>query len=178
MPTVAVGVRRRSDNRVAMIYLILKLIHVLAVIMFVGNISVGVFWKAIADKTKDPRVITHTIEGITRADRIFTIPGIVLLLIGGFGAAAVSRIPIFSTGWTLWGLILLVIAGAAFGPLARAQRQIASLGQAAKSPTAFDWAAYGRLSRVWRSWGLIALLAPLLAVVLMVLKPALPAFHG
>ncbi|MBC5826639.1 MAG: DUF2269 domain-containing protein [Candidatus Eremiobacteraeota bacterium] len=156
----------------------MKLIHVLAVIMFVGNISVGVFWKAVADRTKDPKVIAHTMGAIRRADRIFTIPGVILLFIAGLGAAAVARIPVLSTGWTLWSLGLLIIAGLAFGPVARTQRKIAALTSGAGRSAAFDWTAYSRLSRLWRSWGLVALAAPIIAVALMVLKPALPAFHA
>lgn len=34
-------------------YHILKLIHVAAVIIFLGNIITGLFWKAHADRTKD-----------------------------------------------------------------------------------------------------------------------------
>jgi len=40
-----------------------------------------------------------------------------------------------------------------------------------------DWDRYEALSRRWNVFGLIALVAPLFAVALMVLKPALPAFH-
>jgi uncharacterized membrane protein len=88
------------------VYLALKFIHVLAVIMFVGNITVGIFWKSIADKTKDPRIIAHTIAGIIGADRWFTMPGVILLLIGGIGAAVVGQIPILGTGWILWAIVL------------------------------------------------------------------------
>ena len=56
-------------------YLIWKLIHVTAVILFLGNIITGLFWKAHADRSRDVRFIAHTMEGIIRADRWFTIPG-------------------------------------------------------------------------------------------------------
>ena len=53
-----------------MLYLVLKAIHVLAVVAFLGNITVGVFWKAFADRTGNAAVMAHTIDGIVRADRI------------------------------------------------------------------------------------------------------------
>ena len=43
-----------------------------------------------------------------------------------------------------------------------------------KITPAFDWKAYHALSRSWMIWGAIATLAPLLALGLMVHKPALP----
>ncbi len=158
-------------------YLALKLVHVAAVIVFVGNITVGIFWKAIADRTRDPRIIAHTMEGIIQADRVFTIPAIIVLLIGGFGAAGVGNIPILSTGWILWGLGLFSIAGIAFGPLSRTQRMLAAEARSGTSGGNMDWTRYEALSNRWNILGLIALVTPILAVVLMVLKPMLPAFH-
>jgi uncharacterized membrane protein len=153
-------------------YLIFKLVHVLAVIAFVGNITVGLFWKRFADDTKDQAIIAHTIDGIIRSDRIFTIPGVILVIIGGFGAAIVGRYPILSTGWLLWGIILFVISGMAFGPVARSQREMLAAAKAG------NWDLYHQLSKSWDFWGSIALLTPLLAAAIMIVKPALPAFHG
>jgi uncharacterized membrane protein len=158
-------------------YLVLKFVHVIAVIVFVGNISVGVFWKTIADKTKDPRIIAYTIAGIIGADRVFTIPAIFLILIGGFGAASIGQYPILGTGWILWGLILFVIAGIGFGPVSRSQRQLRDIADAGVTSGTMDWTRYEQISAVWNLWGTIALIAPIIAVALMVLKPALPAFH-
>ena len=49
-----------------------KLISLLAVIIFLGNIITGLFWMRIAVKTKDVRIIHHTMNGIIMADRYFT----------------------------------------------------------------------------------------------------------
>ena len=152
-------------------YLALKLVHLIGVVLFLGNITVGVFWKAYADRSKNPVIMAYTMDGIIRADRLFTIPGILILLIGGFGAAGVGGIPILSTGWILWSLIALILSGLAFGPLSRTQRQLAA---AAKSSNIQE---YERLSKGWNLWGSIALLLPAIAFVFMILKPALPAFH-
>ena len=59
-----------------------KLIHVLAVIIFLGNIITGLFWMRIAVKTKDLRIIHHTMNGIIMADRYFTIPGVIVITVG------------------------------------------------------------------------------------------------
>jgi uncharacterized membrane protein len=156
-------------------YLILKLIHVLAVIVFVGNITVGILWKQRADATRDPRIIAYAVSGIISADRVFTIPAIVVLLLGGFGAAAIGHINPLTTGWVLWGLCLFIIAGICFGPISRTQRKMLALAEAGVASGSMDWPAYERYDRSWSILGGIATLAPILAVAVMVLKPALPA---
>ncbi len=151
-------------------YLILKLFHVAGVVLFLGNITVGVFWKAYADGKRNMAIMAHTIDAIIKADQIFTIPGIIILLVGGFGAAFVGSIPILSTGWVLWGLIAFVLAGLAFMPLSRTQRQLSVAAHAG------NLEEYERLSKGWNFWGFVALILPITAFVLMILKPAVPAF--
>jgi uncharacterized membrane protein len=48
-------------------YLASKLLHVFAVVLFLGNITIGVFWKLFGDRTRDPRIIAHTMAGIIEA---------------------------------------------------------------------------------------------------------------
>lgn len=152
-------------------YLALKLMHLAGVVLFLGNIIVGVFWKAYADSSRSTAVMAFTMDAIIRADRIFTIPGLVLLLAGGLGAAFAGNIPILSTGWLLWGIIALTLSGIAFGPLSRVQRALAAAAHAG------NLEAWERLSKGWNLWGTLALAFPIIAFVLMILKPALPAFH-
>ncbi len=156
-------------------YLFLKLIHLTGVMMFLGNITVGVFWKNAADKTGDPAVMAYTMRSIILADRIFTIPGVIVILAGGIGTAVVGNIPILGTGWILWAIVLFVIAAFAFAPLARVQHELVAAAQEAQQGGGL--ARYQQLSGGWNLWGTIALVAPLIAFVIMVLKPALPAFH-
>jgi uncharacterized membrane protein len=153
-------------------YLIWKLVHVAGVVLFLGNITVGVFWKAYADRTGNSAIMANTMDGIIAADKIFTIPGIVILLVGGIGAAVVGHIPILSTGWLLWGIVAFILAGVAFGPLSRAQRKISVAAHAG------NFQEYEELSKGWTFWGSLALIFPIIAFVLMILKPALPAFGG
>jgi uncharacterized membrane protein len=154
-----------------MLYVILKLVHVAGVILFLGNITVGVFWKSHADRSGNAAIMASTMDGIIAADKIFTIPGIVILLIGGVGAALVGHIPFLSTGWLLWGIVAFILAGLAFGPLSRVQRKISVAAHAG------NFQEYEELSKGWNVWGTIALVLPIIAFVLMILKPSLPAFH-
>ena len=75
-----------------MVYLILVLVHVITVIIFLGNITITPFWKANAEKKKDRLMIFNAWEGIIKADRLFTMPGVVLLLIFGIGGALPDRV--------------------------------------------------------------------------------------
>jgi uncharacterized membrane protein len=158
-------------------FLWFKLVHIVAVIVFLGNISIGIFWKNIADRSGDPRIMAHTIRGIILADRLFTIPAIFVIVAGGVATAIAEQIPILSTGWILWAIVLFVIAGIAFAPVARLQRELESVANDGARSGTLDEARYRGISASWNMWGLIALLAPVGAVVLMVLKPLLPAFH-
>jgi uncharacterized membrane protein len=58
-------------------YLLIKLLHITAVIAFIGNIAAGRFWHAHAARTRDPKLLAHTMDGIIRSDRLFTVPGVV-----------------------------------------------------------------------------------------------------
>jgi uncharacterized membrane protein len=81
-----------------MSYLILKLLHILSVITFVGNITTGVFWGARTHGTRDLRLIASTFDGISRSDRWFTMPGVIGVLVTGIAAAIVGGLPILGTG--------------------------------------------------------------------------------
>jgi uncharacterized membrane protein len=152
-------------------YLWLKLVHILAVVMFIGNIVTGVFWHRHALKTRDRRLIAHGMDGVIRSDRLFTMPAVLVILASGILAAIQGGFPILGTGWILWTIVLFVIAGLVFGmrlgPLQRRMRDLAQAGGA------FDLDAYHRLSRQWEFWGAVATGAPLIGLGLMVLKPAL-----
>jgi uncharacterized membrane protein len=155
-----------------MIYLSLKFLHIVGAILFLGNITTAAFWKAHADKTRDPKIIAHALEGVVRADRIFTMPGVIIILVAGFAAALIARLPLLRTAWVGGGIALFAITAIIFmarvGPL---QRRMLALARASGIEQSFDWAAYEKLSRSWAIWGSIALLVPLLAAALMVFKP-------
>ena len=156
-----------------MIYLSLKFLHIVGAILFLGNITTGVFWKAHADRSRDPRIIAHALDGIIRSDQLFTMPGVIMIVAAGFAAAIVGGIPLLRTEWLAGGILLLTIAGIAFGSrVAPLQRQLRDLARANTDPATFDWPAYERLSRAWAIWGAIALLTPLVAAALMVFKPS------
>jgi len=160
----------------SLLYLIFKTLHVLSAIVFLGNITTGLLWKRRADRTRDVRIVRHVAEGIIVADRRFTIPGVIGLVVFGFGAAGVGGLPLLRTGWILWAVVLFILSGVVFmAGLVPIQRRLAAVAASGEQAGTMDWGAYERLSRAWDAWGAVALLAPVLAAILMIFKPALPA---
>jgi uncharacterized membrane protein len=112
----------------SLVYFALKTLHILAVVLFLGNIITGLFWKIHGDRTGDPRIMAHTLDGIIRADRWFTIPGVVLIVVFGMWGAVVGGFPILGTGWILHSIILFTISGLAFmAQVAPLQRRLRAL---------------------------------------------------
>jgi len=64
-------------------YLWLKSLHLLGVVMFLGNIIVTGWWKFMADRTKNPVIIAFAQRQVTLTDWIFTAGGVILVLAGG-----------------------------------------------------------------------------------------------
>ena len=144
----------------------MKLLHVVFVIVFMGNIIVSIFWKIFADKTGNQQIIAFTLKSIIRNDRFLTMPGVIGLIIFGFGAQGIGHIPI-TTGWILWPIILVVISGAAFmAKVVPIQKKLLKLAESGS----FNKSEYETLSKEWTIWGMIATIIPVIAVIIMVLK--------
>lgn len=152
------------------IYALLKLIHIFAVIIFLGNIITGLYWMKKADRTNNLSIISFTMKGIISSDKLFTIPGVVVITIGGFSAAIYGGIPILKTGWIFWSLVLFILSGLIFSwKLAPLQRKIYQLIKKADA-NAFNQVLYHSYLKQWERWGLAAMLSPLGALILMVMK--------
>jgi len=152
-----------------MVYAFLKLLHIFAVIIFMGNIFTGLFWMHIAVKSKDPKIISHSIKGVIKSDRLFTIPGVIFITLGGFMAAISGRLPLLHTGWIFWSIVLFSISGLAFAwKVAPLQKKIKNL--TSNHSGDFDWTFFKKVYSQWELWGLFSLLTPFAALVMMVLK--------
>jgi len=154
-------------------YLLLKLLHIAAVIAFLGNIATGLFWHAHAARTRDPGLLAHAMDGIIRSDRLFTVPGVIVIIVSGVAAAIHANLPLLRTDWILWTLVAFSVSGLVFQfrvvPL---QRRLRTLAEAGARSGAFDYAMYRNLAVRWEAWGAVALLTPVAGLVLMVLKPS------
>lgn len=152
--------------------LALKLLHIAAVVLFLGNIVTGLFWHAHAARTRDPHLLAHAMAGIIRSDRLFTMPGVVGIVGAGVALAMIERLPMLRTGWIAWTLALLVVSGIVFmARVAPLQRELLAMAGEGARTGAFDFARYRARALAWEAWGAVALLTPVAGLVLMVVKP-------
>ncbi|MBC8128775.1 MAG: DUF2269 family protein [Rhizobiaceae bacterium] len=151
-------------------YEIFKFLHVVGVVVLVGNVTITAFWKVFADLSRQPTVIAYATRGVIVADWLFTLLGIVLLLVGGFGAAYVGALPVFGLGWLVVGEVLFVLSGLIWigilVPLQiRQDRAVRSLQPGDSIPK-----AYWRDARLWLIWGIVATLPLVAATYVMIAK--------
>ena len=155
-------------------YLVLKFLHVVAVIVFFGNITTGLFWYAHAARTREPRLLAHAMDGIIRSDRLFTVPAVVGIIVTGVAVAIYGHHPILRTGWIAWTLLLFAVSGLIFMVrVAPLQRQLRALAESAIQSGTFESARFRALAVRWEAWGVAALMTPAAGLALMIFKPAL-----
>ncbi len=142
-----------------MLYLILKSLHVLSVVLFLGNIITGVFWKIPRRQGEPLAARAQAIDGIIHSDRWFTLPGVFAIIITGVLLAIAAHLPLLRTKWILWSLVLFGISGVCFGAfVAPLQKKLLANARAGMAGT-WNQAEYKRLSRAWEFWGAVATLA-------------------
>ena len=70
-------------------------LHIAGAVVFLGNIIVTAAWMMLAERTKHVEVIHFSAKAVIRADLLFTLPGVLLILMNGF-AMVFAR-------WGGWG---------------------------------------------------------------------------
>jgi len=152
-------------------FLFLRLLHLLGVILFVGNIVTAALWKVRADASGDLRAIAYAQRGVMFADYVFTAPGAALILVTGLWMASLSDRNILQTGWLLTALVLLVVTLLIWlFELLPVQRGLIRVADEAVRTGQLDPVFKG-LSLRWTIFGMLATLLPLVNVYLMVFKP-------
>ena len=156
-------------------YLLFKSVHLLGVVLFLGNIIVTGWWKVMADRHGDPLVIAYAQRQVTLTDFIFTTGGVVLILLGGMAnvMATPADFSFLHTLWLAWGFWLFVASGIIWaGILIPVQIKQARMARAFTRDTVIP-ESYRRLSGLWLFWGTVATLLPLANLYWMVFKPTI-----
>ena len=145
-------------------------VHVLGVVIFIGNIVVTAVWKLLADRTRSPEVVAYAQRLVTITDIAFTATGAVLIAVSGpilaedFGGVA-------GPAWIGWGLGLFAASGViwvtALIPIQVLQARVARQFRNADSIPERYW----RLARLWAVFGAIATVLPLANLYFMIFKP-------
>ncbi|HEY5917118.1 MAG TPA: DUF2269 family protein [Chryseolinea sp.] len=150
-------------------YPLLKLLHVAGVIIFLGNIIAGHFWIHLAMKSRDFNIVKHSIAGVMRSDRIFTIPAVIVIVVAGVLAAFYGNISVLRTGWILWSIVLFTCSGVIFSTkLSVVLRKMLDLTSHHNREQ--EWNSMENLYKQWKLWALVAIILPFAALVMMVLK--------
>jgi uncharacterized membrane protein len=145
-------------------------LHVLGVVIFLGNIIVTAVWKVLADRTGNPAVIGYAQRLVTVTDIAFTATGAALIAVSGqmmadrFGGVG-------GEGWLTLGVALFIASGVIWVttliPIQVLQSRLAR--RFVVDGVIPD--RYWRLATLWYVLGAIAILLPLLNIYLMVAKP-------
>lgn len=149
-------------------YTVAKFVHILGVVLLLGNFIVAALWKARADRSGDPSAMAFARRTLVQADWAFTVPGIVLVLVGGYAMVIRRPFPLHGLPWLDWGQGLFYLAVLIWlGVLVPAQRRMAALAAGSRPIGEEDRQA----SRRWAMWGGVATLLLVVVLYLMVTKP-------
>jgi uncharacterized membrane protein len=152
-------------------YELLKTLHVIGVILLLGNVTVTASWKAYADLSEDPVKIAFAVRAVVLADYLWTSSGIVLTMGAGYAMAHVAGIPLFEDGWMIWSQALFLAAGLMWMFLiVPSQIRMSRMSRAFVAGEPVPW-AYWRESRWWMLCGSIATVPLTAAVYVMIAKP-------
>ena len=150
---------------------IILAIHILAAVLFLGNLITTAFWKIRADRSGNLESMALTSRAILLADYVFTGPGIAALLITGILLAGFSGWERFQELWLGLSLALLSLTALIWaGVLIPLQLRMARLSQEGLASGSLV-PAYTITSRRWSVFGGIATLMPIIILFLMVLRP-------
>lgn len=152
-------------------YLLLKSLHILGIILFLGNIIITGWWKVMADKTGDIRIIAFAQRQVTLTDYVFTFGGALLVLLTGILNAELHGMDYYSIKWLAWGFWLFVASGIIWVTiLIPVQIQQAKMAKAFIEGIPIP-EKYWKLGKIWLIFGTLATLLPMLNLYWMVFKP-------
>lgn len=151
-------------------YLALKSLHLLGVVLFVGNIVVTGWWKVMADRTRHPAIVAFAQRQVTLTDWIFTFGGSGLVVVGAYANVYLHDLPL-DAPWLVWGQALFFLSGLLWvAILIPLQIRLARLARGFAGGGAIP-DEYWRLNRVWLWVGILATVLPAANLYFMVFKP-------
>ncbi|MEP6766214.1 MAG: DUF2269 domain-containing protein [Gemmatimonadaceae bacterium] len=154
-----------------MTYTLFKFLHLLGVVFLIGNVTVTAVWKVFADRTHSPIIIAFAQRLVTYTDWAFTLTGVLLLSLGGYGMAMSAHMPLFTQRWLGWGQAMFALSGLIWiAILVPTQIRQARATRAFSAADVVIPESYRMLSRRWLLWGVIATIPLIVALFLMTSK--------
>ena len=154
-----------------MLFSLLKTLHVLGALLFLG-VGLGSAWyKFQADRSGDVRVIAWCQRQIVLADWLFTVPSALLLPITGVGMVAIWGMPL-TTPWVMSGIVGFSVAGLLWLPAVWLQLRMRAMADRALAEGTELPEAFWRARRWWIALGLPAFALAAAVVWVLVSKRA------
>ncbi|MES9856359.1 MAG: DUF2269 domain-containing protein [Sedimenticola sp.] len=154
-----------------MSYELLKSLHILGTILLLGNVIVTAWWKVMANRTNNAKVIAFAQRQVTLTDFLFTLPGAVLIVASGDYIAYFMMNDSWTVLWIAWGRVLFIMSGLIWVfilvPIQVKQAKLAKEFTLKESIPDKYW----KLNKHWYQFGAVAVLLPLCNIYWMVFKP-------
>ena len=152
-----------------MLYLVVKTLHILSALLFLGAGLMTAYYKVRADRSGKLEVLTWYQREIVLADWIFTLPTVVIQPVTGIMLMSVTGFPFDST-WFLAVSGLYVIVTACWIPVVFIQVRLRDVTKPLRDGDALP-PEYHRLFRRWVTLGFPAGISMAVIFALMVFKP-------
>jgi uncharacterized membrane protein len=150
-------------------YSAFKFMHLLGVVLLLGNVTASAVWKVFANRTGNAVVVVFAQKLVSYTDWSLTLGGVVLVMVGGYGMTTVAGLDL-RLGWLLWGQVLFLVSGviwlARLVPIQIAQSRMTKQFVPG-SPVPRE---YRTLCTRWIAWGAVATVPLVAATWVMVGK--------
>ncbi len=150
-------------------------LHITGAVVFLGNIIVTAAWMLMAERTRSVNVIHFSARAVMRADLLFTLPGVLLVLVNGLVMVFDrwgGREAIYQLSWISAALWLFTASGVIWvAILIPAQHRMVLFSDPSDYPDSPP-SEFSSALRRWYFWGALAIALPLCSLYLMVNKPA------
>lgn len=143
-----------------------KLLHIIGVVIFMGNMIVGPVWFSYAFYSKDAHVLKFAAKLLQKTDLYLTIPGVALTVLNGLCLSAVyggSQ----AQPWLLHSIYLILTMWVLSVPLVFLQEKLF----VAMETEAQNEAKINRLLIQWSILGSLVMIPPSIIFYWMVVKP-------
>ncbi len=150
-------------------------LHIAGAVVFLGNIIVTGAWMFMAERSRITRVIHFSSKAVIRADLLFTLPGVLLIVMNGVVMVVANWggwDAFHQVSWITVALALFIVSGVIWvGILIPAQHRMAVYSDPADYPDTLP-RGFSSAVRMWYVWGAIAIALPIVSLYLMVNKPS------
>ena len=150
-------------------------LHIAGAVVFLGNIIVTAAWMLMAERTRSISVIHFSAKAVIRADLLFTLPGVLLVLVNGFTMVFArwgGWNAFHSITWITLALALFTASGVIWvGVLIPVQHRMVVFSDTSEYPESPP-SQFSKALHQWYFWGGVAILLPICSLYLMVNKPS------